>query len=98
MKKYISKIIMMIAVAISFSAVANAQLRVRIRPEVNVQVRPAQPSPRHVWVGGEWNSDGGRYNYKEGYWSERSERHNRYAEGHWNHSRRGYVWVPGRWR
>ncbi|MFZ1263699.1 MAG: hypothetical protein WAT34_09320 [Chitinophagaceae bacterium] len=98
MKKYISKIVVLLAVALSFSAATEAQLRVIIRPSITIGVRPPQPSPRHVWVSGEWNSNGGRYDYREGYWSEpRSKRH-RYSEGHWRHSRRGYVWVPGRWR
>ena len=98
MKKYISKIILLIAVALSFSAAADAQLRVRVRPSINVDVRPPQPSPRHVWVSGEWNSNGGRYDYRQGYWEERRENHNRYSEGRWRHGSRGYVWVPGRWR
>ncbi len=99
MKKFISKIIMMIAIAISFSAAADAQLVVRIRPTTPVlKVRIASPSPRHVWVGGEWNSDGGNYSYKEGYWSEPPVRGNRWVEGHWRNTRRGYSWIPGHWK
>jgi hypothetical protein len=98
MKKNISKIIMLLAVALSFSAVADAQLRVRIRPSITIQTRPPQPSPRHVWVSGEWNSNGDRYDYREGYWEEQRAHHSRYSEGRWRHGRRGYVWVPGHWR
>jgi WXXGXW repeat (2 copies) len=99
MKKYISRIIMLVAVALSFSAAADAQIRVRIRPTIIIGTRPPPPSPRHVWVGGEWNPNGDRYDYREGYWSEPQSRYRkRYRQGHWQHNRRGYVWVPGRWR
>ena len=99
MKKYVSKIVMITAVALSFAATADAQLRVRVRPTISVDIRPERPSPRHVWVEGEWNPNGDRYDYRRGYWSEpRSRHHNRYSQGHWRHTRQGYVWVPGRWR
>ena len=89
---------MMIVLAISFSAAANAQLRVKIRPSITIGTRPPPPSPRHVWVSGEWHSNGDRYDYKEGYWSEPQSHRRRYREGHWSHTRRGYVWIEGRWR
>ncbi len=98
MKKYILKIIVIMTVAISFSAAAHSQVYVKVRPSITIGTRPARPSPRHVWVAGEWNSEGGRYSYKEGRWAEPPQHHKRYTEGHWSHTRRGYVWVPGRWR
>lgn len=98
MKKYISKIVMMTALALSLSAVADAQLRVKIRPSVTVDVRPQRPSPRHIWVEGEWNPNGDRYDYRNGYWSEPQSHRHRYSKGHWRHNSRGYYWVPGRWR
>lgn len=98
MKKFISKIVMMIAIAISFSAAADAQITVRIRPSAPRYERPMAPTPRHIWVSGEWNVNKGRYAYTEGYWSEPRGRYHRRSEGHWKHTRRGYVWVPGGWR
>jgi hypothetical protein len=98
MKKFISKILMMIAIAISFSAVADAQFVVKIRPTAEIRVRPVAPSPRHVWVGGEWSWGSGRYNYTEGYWAEPQNGYRRRTEGHWRNTRRGYTWVPGSWR
>ena len=97
MKKYISKIIMMIVLAITFSAAANAQLRVKIRPSITLETRPPRPSPHHIWVYGEWHPDGNRYSYKQGYWAEPPQHRRRYVEGHWVHNRYGYIWVPGRW-
>ncbi len=98
MKKHIFKIMMLGAVVFTLSATADAQVRVRIRPVITVNARPPQPSPRHVWVSGEWNANGDRYDYREGYWSEPKSNRRRYSEGHWGHNRHGYVWVPGRWR
>jgi hypothetical protein len=97
MKKYISKIVMMMAIALSFSAMADAQISVRIRPTFVARERPQRPSPRHVWVGGEWKYGNGNYQYNDGYWSEPQRGQRRYSEGHWRHGRRGWTWVPGRW-
>jgi WXXGXW repeat (2 copies) len=98
MKKYISRIMLLVAVALSISAVADAQIRVRIRPTIVIGNRPPPPSQRHVWVTGEWRPNGDRYDYREGYWSEPQRNRKHYREGYWRHNRRGYVWVPGRWR
>lgn len=99
MKKFISKIVVMIAVAMSFSAVADAQLTVRIRPSAPQQrERPMRPSRSHVWVSGEWNNNNGNYAYTNGYWSEPRGRYHRRSEGHWKNTRRGWIWVPGGWR
>jgi len=97
MKKYISKIVMMMAIALSFSAMAEAQINVRIRPAIVVKQRPQRPSPRHVWVSGEWNYNNGNYQYSDGYWSEPRRGQRRYSEGHWQHGRHGWRWVPGGW-
>ena len=97
MKQLISKMILMFAIAISFSA--DAQIYVRIRPpQPIIKVRPIAPSPRHVWVAGDWGYSGGRYNYRDGYWDRPTGRYSGWVEGHWRHGRRGWVWVPGHWR
>jgi WXXGXW repeat (2 copies) len=96
MKKYFSKIIMMFVIAISFSAAAEAQFVVKIRPAFPIhRVRPACPSPAHVWVGGNYRWYNGRYNYSDGYWAAPPRAGYRWVEGHWKNNRRGWYWVPG---
>ncbi len=99
MKKFILKTGMMIAIGLSISAVSNAQISVRIRPSAPlVKVRPARPTPHHVWIGGEWRWNNNNYDYVDGYWSEPERGRHRWVEGHWKHMRDGWVWVPGHWR
>jgi len=96
MKKNIKKIVAMLLIAASFSFSASAQY-VRIRPNVPVYERPVAPSPRHVWIDGEWGWRGGAYVYTNGYWAE-PRRGWIWIPGHWKERRRGWFWVPGRWR
>lgn len=99
MKKYLLKIIILIAVTLSVSSAAEAQFVVKIRPGAPViRVRPAMPSPRHVWVTGEYAWHGGQYVYTDGYWAEPPQPGHRWVEGHWKNTRRGWVWIPGHWR
>lgn len=100
MKNYISKFIVLVAISLSLSAGTDAQITVRIRPHAPVlPPRPPRPSPAHIWISGEWTWGNGNYQYKDGYWDRpRDRRHRGWAEGHWKHTRRGWVWVPGRWR
>lgn len=90
---------MMIAIAISFSAAAEAQFFVKIRPVApTIRVRPAPPSHKHVWVGGEYAWRDGQYVYTDGYWSEPKYPQARWVEGHWKNTKRGWLWVPGHWK
>lgn len=99
MKKLISKMILMFAIAISFSAVVDAQIVVKVRPpQPVIKVRPVAPSPAHVWVGGEWVWVDGKYNYKDGYWERPSHGNRVWVSGRWKHTKLGWVWVPGHWR
>jgi hypothetical protein len=98
MKKIISKIIMLAILSLSMAA-AEAQFVVRVRPVAPVvRIRPACPSPRHVWVAGEYVWRGGQYVYTDGYWAEPPFPGRRWVEGHWKNTRRGWVWVPGHWK
>jgi len=62
-------------------------------PPVAVRVRPVRPGPRHVWIAGYWEPEGGRYRWHAGYWelpprpgarwvAPRYRRH-RYYRGYW---------------
>ena len=98
MKKYFSRIIVLITLALSFTAAAEAQLVVRIRPAAPlIRVRPIAPSPRHVWVTGEYAWRGNQYVYTDGYWAEPPFPGRVWIEGHWKETRRGWVWKPGHW-
>ena len=99
MKKYFLKSFMLAALVVSVSTVADAQLVIKIRPPMPVViVRPPMPSPRHVWVEGEYVNNGGRYTYNDGYWEQPKGRYHRRSHGYWKNTKHGYVWVPGRWR
>ncbi|MEP6674413.1 MAG: hypothetical protein ABJA78_04635 [Ferruginibacter sp.] len=98
MKTYFMKAIAVMFIAIAFSNSAAAQFVVKIRPAAHViRVRPAAPSPRHVWVNGDYVLRGNQYVWTDGYWIQ-PRPHMRWVDGHWKNSRRGWVWVPGRWR
>jgi len=84
--------------ALSFSA-ADAQIYVKVRPQHKViKARPPRPSNTHVWISGEWTWGSGRYNYRDGYWDRPRYNNDRWIEGRWKNTRRGWVWVPGHWR
>jgi hypothetical protein len=84
---------------IAFSQVSHAQhFYVKVRPVEPVIVRPAAPSPHHVWVEHEWAWRNGAYVHVPGYWVVPPRGHHRWIPGHWRESRRdGAYWVPGHW-
>jgi hypothetical protein len=61
------------------------------------EVRPARPSPGHVWVGGEWAPSGGTYTWRAGYWALPPRHGGVWVAGHWRHRPGGWAWVPGHW-
>lgn len=79
---------------------AGAQVIVRVRPARprTVVVRPAAPSPAHVWVEEDWVGRGRRYRWHGGYWVAPPRNGVVWVPGHWEARRRGEVWVPGYWR
>lgn len=56
------------------------------------------PSEDHVWVPGEWHSNGAHYEWRDGYWTIPKENHT-FQEGEWHRNPRTgwWVWSPGRW-
>jgi hypothetical protein len=61
------------------------------------EVRPARPSPRHVWVGGEWAPSGSTYTWRAGYWALPQAPGGRWVPGRWVRRPGGWVWVSGHW-
>ncbi len=82
---------------IAFSTTLNAQVYIKVCPKPPVYVRPAAPHAGHVWVDGDWVSNGRTYVWREGYWAAPKNGH-RWIPGHWKNGHRGYKWVPGHWR
>ena len=90
----------LIAALIIFGGIftSQAQIVVRIRPAAPIRVvHPVRPSPRHVWIDGNWVVRNGRYVWVDGYWAT-PRRGYAWAPGYWASRRGGYVWVPGHWR
>ena len=99
MKKYLSKFTAILFLSIAVSFASSAQFVIKVRPGAPiVRVRPVCPSPRHVWVSGEYAWRGRQYVYNDGYWATPPSRHTRWIEGKWRHRRGGWVWIPGHWR
>ncbi|RYY21407.1 MAG: hypothetical protein EOO04_18275 [Chitinophagaceae bacterium] len=97
MKRKFTRFLLLSAMIFGISWSAGAQVFVRVRPAVpHVRMHPVAPSPRHIWIEGNWVVRGRQYVWHDGYWVVPKRGH-RWSKGHWQHTRRGYVWVPGRW-
>ena len=97
MKKHLFAVILILT-CISFSNVSMAQVYVRIQPVAPVIVRPAPPTPDHIWVEHEWAVRNGAYVHVPGYWAVPPHGRARWIPGHWrNHHHHGYYWIPGHW-
>jgi hypothetical protein len=86
-----------------FSAYFNSQaqhVNVRLNFPSNISKRPSGRPPFRdaCWIEPEWNWNGSRYDYVPGYWSKPHRNHLKWRAGHWKRTRRGFVWIPGRWR
>lgn len=100
MIKVTKTLILMVALFMASTA-SYAQFVVKVRPVRPTTVvvrRPAAPSPRHVWVEEDWVPKGNTYVWHGGYYAAPPRNGARYVRGHWRNTRRGSVWVAGRWR
>lgn len=61
------------------------------------EIRPFRPSPRHIWIGGEWVAGGGIYRWQPGYWALPPREGAHWVVGHWAGRPGGYAWIPGHW-
>jgi len=97
--KNITKFLFVLAIAIGCGAYSSsAQVYVSIRPPVPHYVRVQAPSPRHVWVGDEWQPQGGAYVAVQGHWAEPPQPGMVWGAGHWNHGSHGHSWSEGHWQ
>lgn len=67
-------------------------------PRARVEVIPAAPSARHIWIPGHYVRRGRDYVWVNGFYQVAPARYTAWAPGHWKQSRRGQVWVEGHWR
>ena len=99
MKKYSWKSFTFLLIVLFISFSASSQIFVRVRPFAPIiKVRTVSPSPRHIWVDGNWVWRGGNYVWEDGYWGLPAPGFHQYIPGHWKMKRRGWVWIPGHWR
>jgi hypothetical protein len=73
---------------------------VRHRPPIPVPpmaYRMGPPSPRHVWMHGDYMWRKGRYVYMPGRWVIPPRRGHQYIAGYWQPTRGGFIWVSGFW-
>lgn len=97
MKNSITRLFLVTSMLLGISWAGEAQIVVRVRPVApHVRMHPMAPSPRHIWIEGEWIGRGRNYVWQDGYWAIPRRGH-RYSRGYWRDTRRGYVWVPGGW-
>jgi hypothetical protein len=93
---------MMIAVLVAAASLAvttaSAQVYVTVRPTYAPVVRPAPPSPAHVWIEEDWVYRGGHYVAVGGHWVAPPHPGWIWIPGRWVQSRRGWRWIPGHWR
>jgi hypothetical protein len=99
MKKLLSSlcILSFLMLTAVFSGQAQA-VYVKIRPVVPVVVRPAAPSPNHIWIAEEWKPNGKEYIYAGGYWAVPPHPGWVWIPGHWRKHEYGEYWVAGHWR
>ncbi len=99
MKKNMFRLLLAFTLFAGFSNVTNAQvIYVKVQPIDPVVTVPPQPSPRHVWIGGEYVVRGGSYVWQPGYWSLPPHGRRAWVRGHWaTGPRGGYYWVAGHW-
>jgi len=98
MKKQILIVSIALICAICTQSVQAQHFYVKVQPVAPVVVRPAPPSPHHVWVEDEWVWRNGSYAHVPGYWATPRPHYHRWVPGHWRHYHsHGYYWVPGHW-
>jgi hypothetical protein len=65
-------------------------------PPPKVEVKPARPGPKAVWIDGHWAWKGGKYTWVSGHWFKKPK--GTWVAGHWKKTPRGHVWVKGHWK
>jgi hypothetical protein len=96
------------AALLAAPTVSHAQIRAsvsvtpiyRIRtppPAMRVDVRPAQPSPNHVWINGYWRWTNNQHVWSPGRWEMGRPGHV-WIDSHWVHENGQWAFYDGRWQ
>jgi hypothetical protein len=74
---------------------------VKIKPNRSnvVFIKPACPTPNHVWIDGNWvwNDQINDYIWIEGSWVI-PQPNLVWVSGHWKSTKYGWQWIPGHWK
>jgi len=88
-----------ISAVIAFSMLTGCVYHVRTPPpQPKVEVRPAQPYERAVWIEGYWTRTRGDWAWVQGHWESTPGPESVWVRGHWKKTWRGWKRVPGHWR
>lgn len=101
MKKIFVKTFLSVLLFTGLASTSNAQrFCIRARPVAPAVVRPAYRPAGSVWIAGDyaWGGAGRGYVWHPGYYARPPRPRAVWIGGHWARERRGYYWVPGRWR
>ena len=80
-------------------AAPRGRIYVRIAPPAPVvETRVVAPGPGYFWVPGYYAWDGAAYAWTPGRWELPPRSRARWVAAHWQHERRGWFFVAGRWR
>src|SRR5258706_12488335 len=94
------KLVFILSLALSvltLDSCGPGRYTVTAQPSVPVYERPVSPGVGYVWVDGDWYRSGGRYVYRNGYWS-RPRGHRTWAAGVWVRKGNGWYYKRGHWR
>ncbi|MEZ5055237.1 MAG: hypothetical protein R2807_10835 [Chitinophagales bacterium] len=74
---------------------------VKVKPAnpIVVNIKPVCPSPKHVWIEGDWiwSPIQNQYVYTEGRWVIPAGSAS-WVPGHWKHTKYGWNWIEGHWK
>ena len=94
------KIIYVLFVLFVVAADASAQhVSIQLNFPGGYSARPIMRAPNKnaVWIRPEWVWVGNEYKPKAGYWTMPPRNNARWMPGYWKRTRRGHIWIEGRW-
>ncbi len=96
MKRRVSRLAVLATVFMLALGCAGTVVVRQAPPAPKVEVKPARPGKKAVWIGGHWKWNGHRYVWSNGHWAKNPK--GAWVPGHWAQRGRGHVWVKGHWQ